>query len=154
MNVDQMLKEIEALKKKVEELGCEYPKYMLAINKIPSEQYIVKFTESRKGTVVKSASNETHKVGKYSGNWIPHTDTNTWKEVSNPDELYDKDLIECWDNIDTHKRDVRFYDTKNLCTFNYRGKRNGIVFDYYRKLMPWEEAMFPWVEEARKTLGD
>jgi len=149
---EELLKKIDELKQQVEALDSEYPKYMLSYNKPKSNQYIVKFTSKCEGEVVAVSDDPLHSFGHISNAWTEHADISTWKEVTNPDELCDKDLVECWDDDDTHGRLYRFYDTENECSFDLDGTKNGVYYDNYRKLMPWE---YPdWAIEAQKTLED
>jgi len=147
---EEILQKIEELKQEVEKLGSEYPKYMWSHNNSKSNQTIVKFVGECIGEVVASTAESVHGVGYKNENYIPCTDKTIWKEVTNPSELCDKDLVECWNSDYTHTRHYKFYDTKNKCTFFYDGSRGGVNYVNYRKLMPWEE--MPWVKEARKTL--
>ena len=76
---------------------AEYPKYMLSINKDKSEQYIVKFTSLKEGKVVAAVDVINHKLGETSDMWIEHTNSRVWKEVTNLNEIYDRDIVWCWD---------------------------------------------------------
>jgi len=152
----ELLAEIEKLKKQVEEYceyASDYPKYMLAYNHQKSEQYIVRFVSKTYGEVVAVSDNASYMVGCSSEEWIEHTNTEYWKETTNPNELCDKDVVECWDDNYIALRCIKFYDAKNSRTYDtYDGERNGAGYENYRKLMPWEEP--EWCEEARKTLED
>ena len=72
--------------------------------------------------------------------------------------LQDKQPVWCWDNTDNFSRIVRFYDTKNNCTFNRLGERRGFKFDYYEPISINKDGSFPdgfeWMEEAQKNLKD
>lgn len=43
----------------------------------------------------------------------------------------DKELIWCWDNVDTAYTTLRYYDSKNSRTFTFCGGRNGSFYDNY-----------------------
>jgi len=145
---EKILQKIEEL----EQLDNEYPKYMLATNALKCKQFIVKFTDEHTGTVVAAAEDAPYKVGGKSDDWVCANNTDAWKEITNPNELYDKDLIECWNTSYTCTRHYKFYDANNKCTFSFEGKRYSHRYDNYRKLMPWE---YPeWAIEAQKTLED
>jgi len=128
-----------------------YPKYMLYVGCNKYSEYIVRFDDDYTGEVVAVAHNSQIEIGYYSDDWMTHTNMR-WQEVTNPDILCDKDLVECWDNGDTHMRTLKFYDDKNKCTYSYAGGRNGINYGNYRKLMPWEYPQ--WAIEAQETLED
>lgn len=66
------------------------------------------------------------------------------------EQFKDKDLLECWDNDDTHKRTLRFWDNQNKNCFYYDGRRNGGTYHNYRKITPLPD----WAIEAQKTLQD
>ena len=152
----ELLAEIEKLRKQIEdycEEGSKYPKYMLSINNPKCEQYIVRFVSETSGEVVASTDNADIDIGYMFDGWVEHTDTECWKEVTNPHKLLDKDVVETWDDSHTHARAIRFYDakhTKGQYVFSTAGERRGVTYDNIRKLMPWETP--GWCEEARKTL--
>jgi len=149
---EELLKKIEELKQRLKVLeDSEYPKYMLYMDCKKHNRYIVKFSGVCTGKVVATADINTVEIGHYADDWFPCTER-CWKEVTNPDILCDKDLVECWDNKYTHKRLLKFYDAKNKATYDYEGEHGGFSFENYRKLMPWE---YPdWAIEAQKTLAD
>ena len=149
---EKLLKKVEELKQQIEKLDNEYPKYMLAINVPKCRQFIVKFTNTNTGKVVATAEDSGHSINNERCKWVVYNNTSEWKEVNNPHELYDKDLVECWTNGFTHVRTLKFYDAENYSTFSVEGNRGSAFYDNYRKLMPWE---YPeWVIEAQKTLED
>lgn len=150
MTKKEILQQIKELKKQVEQLDSEYPKYMLAINQDKHKQFIVKFISEKEGIVVATAEKALYEIDYRINFWSECSDTEVWKEVSNPDELCDKDIVECWDDKYTHCRLYRFYDAKNNCVFSEEGHRNGPIYQHYRKLMPWEE--LDWMGEAREVL--
>jgi len=147
---EKLLKKIEELKQQVEKLNNNYPKYMLATNKFKSRLFIVEFTNMYEGTVIATAENSEYPIQHNSKHWFDCSNKNKWKEVNNPNELCDKDLVECWDNAHPYTRRISFYDAKNTCLFSIDGTRDGAIYDNYRKLMPWE---YPdWAIEAQKSL--
>ena len=89
-------------------------------------------------------------IGETVGYGIPYTDKDKWEIIPNPYELRDKDPVWCWDEESKVERTLNFYDAENNCAFTNYGYRNGIRYDYYEKVMPWEEPK--WVERARKEL--
>lgn len=65
-------------------------------------------------------------------------------------EPKDKQLCWCWNNDESHKRTMKFYDKENKVTYYYDGKRHGNRFENYEPI-PREE--YPqWAIEAEKTL--
>jgi len=146
---EKLLEKIEELKQQVELLDSEYPKYMIYNGCRKSGRYIVKFSGECTGEVIAKADECALKIGYYSDEWVL---SQSWQEVTNPDILCDKDLVECWDNRYTHKRLLKFYDAKNKATYDYEGEHGGFRFENYRKLMPWEYPQ--WAIEAQKTLED
>jgi len=149
---EELLQKIEELKQQVQYLSNEYPKYMLAHEFSKCDQYIVKFTSLNTGKVVAVADNACYRVGYASTYFMEHINSKAWKEVTNPNELCGKDLVECWDINHTYERVTRFYDADNNCTFAYDGKRDGHMYDKYKKIMPWE---YPeWAVETQKNIGE
>jgi len=138
-------KEIEALKKQSEKEEIKYPIYC----KLKVSSLVVKFTELTTGELV--VNNRHVQVGKKFNKWIEHTDTNYWQQlnVCEKTEFFDGQLVWCWDNEDTHGRDVKFYDVKNKCTFTYKGNRGG---DYYDNYAPFEGNYPEWALKAFQTL--
>jgi len=146
-----LLKKIDELKQQVEQMDNEYPKYMLAFKKSKSEQYIVKFTSEHKGEVVAISDDPIHPLGHTNPGWTSCKDLDIWEEVTNPNKLCDKDLVECWDDNMKYARDLVFYDIKNNCVYTSEGRRDGYIYNNYRKLMPWE---YPnWAIEAKNFKG-
>lgn len=120
-------KEIEALKKQSEEEEFKYPIFC----KLKDSSLVVKFTGLTTGELV--VGNEYQKVGNKRNVWIKHTDTNIWQQldVCEKTGFFDGQLIWCWDNDDTHIRDLKFYDAKNKCTYIFNGKKDGSDYDNY-----------------------
>ena len=64
----------------------------------------------------------------------------------------DKELVWCWDNNAPFCRELRFYDSKNNCTFQaVTGKREGDSYDNYA---PYEGEWPQWAKEAYEMLED
>ena len=138
-------KEIEALKKQSEKEEITYPIYC----KLKVSSLVVKFTGLTTGELV--IGNEYQKVGKKYNKWIEHTDTKTWQQLEVCEEtgFFDGQLVWCWDNDDTHSRDLKFYDAKNKCTYIFNGKNDGCNYDNYK---PFEGNYPDWALEALQTL--
>ena len=145
---EMLLKKIEELKKEVENLDNEYPKYMIFNASSKCEQFIVELTEDTVGKVVAVADNSIHKIGYRDREWTIKSQPNLWNATTNPNELCDMDLVECGN--DKCSKMYRFYDAKNKCTFKGAGNRDGAEFDCYRKVMPWETP--DWAIKAQKLL--
>ena len=140
-------KEIEALKKQnTEEEEIAYPIYC----KLKDSSLVVKFTELQSGEVV--INNKYYKVGETSSEWRNHLETNVWQQldVCEKTGFFNGQLVWCWDNDDTHSRDLKFYDAKNKCTYIFNGKKDGCVYDNYE---PFEGNYPEWALEAFKTLN-
>ena len=138
-------KEIEALKKQIENEGFKYPIYC----KLIDSSLVVKFKGLRQG---KTAINNTfNNVGNKSSIWQNHTDTNAWQQldVCEKTGFFDGQLVWCWENDDTHVITLRFYDAKNKCTYVFNGEEDGCVYDNYE---PFEGNYPDWALEAFQTL--
>ena len=137
-------KEIEALKKQNEE-ESKYPIYC----KLKDSSLVVKFTELQSGEVV--INNDNNNVRDNYHIFTNHTDTNTWQQldVCEKTGFFDGQLVWCWDDDDTHTRDLKFYDAKNKCTYIFNGKKDGCVYDNYE---PFEGNYPDWALEAFQTL--
>ena len=139
-------KEIEALKKQnTEKEEFNYPIYCKHIH----SSLVIKFTGLNSGEVVINGKNRNK--GETSSAWSSHTDNNVWQQldVCEKTGFFDGQLVWCWENENTHGRDVKFYDVKNKCTFTYKGNRGG---DYYKNYEPFEGNYPDWALEAFKTL--
>jgi len=148
---EELLKKVKELKQQIEQLDNEYPKYyMLATaSDRKYDQFIVKFTGLNTGAIVAKTEDVVYDIGDTCNDWVEHT-SSEWVETTNPKELCDKDLIECWDNDHTHAKSIRFYDAISNRAFSACGERRGVTYDNYKKFMPWE---YPeWAIEAQKTL--
>ena len=139
-------KEIEALKKQnSEKEEFTYPIYCRS--KISN--HVVKFNSLNEGVyVIQSmlAKSETKSLGLTS-----HTETEYWQQlyVCEKTGFFDGQLIWCWDDEHTHIRHLKFYDSKNGCTYSFLGKRCGFVYDNYE---PFEGNYPDWALEAFQTL--
>ena len=139
-------KEIEALKKQnTEKEESKYPVYC----KLIDSSIVVKFTGLTTGELV--IGNEYQKVGEKCNEWIKHTDAKYWKQldVCEKTGFFDGQLVWCWDDDDTHSRDLKFYDAKNKCTYIFNGKKDGCVYD---NCEPFEGNDPDWALEAFQTL--
>jgi hypothetical protein len=138
-------KEIEALKKQSEIEEFTYPIYFK--NKYTS--LVVKFTGLQSGEVV--INEDEWNVGESSMTWIKHTNKDEWQklDVCKKTGFFDGQLVWCWDNDDTHIRELRFYDVKYKCTYMFGGDKNGGEYDNYA---PFEGNYPDWALEAFQTL--
>ena len=139
-------KEIEALKKQSTEKGeTKYPVYC----KLKDSSLVVKFKGLRQGKTV--VNNTFNNVGDKSFIWQNHSETNTWQQldVCEKTGFFDGQLVWCWDNDDTHTRQLRFYDVKYKCTYMFDGDKNGGEYDNYE---PFEGNYPDWALEAFQTL--
>ena len=138
-------KEIEALKKQnTEKEEIKYPIYC----KLKDSSLVVKFKGLRQGKPV--VNNTFNNVGEKAFTWQNHSETNTWQQldVCEKTGFFDGQLVWCWDNEDTHCRDLKFYDAKNECVYQFNGNRNGIFFHNYK---PFEGNYPDWALEAFQT---
>ena len=139
-------REIEALKAKNEKKEeVKYPIYCLSKT---GNGLIVKFDGLTSGTVVKNSKDN---VGLNCGHWVKHTDVYYWEqlEVCPDTGFFDGQLVWCWDEEDTHKRLLGFYDVKNKKMFYDDGKRCGHKWSNYKQF----KGNWPiWAQEAFKTL--
>ena len=139
-------KEIEALKKQnTEKEELTYPIYC----NLEHSSIVVKFTGLITGELV--IGNKYQKVGKKYNEWIKHTDAKYWKrlDVCTETGFFDGQLVWCWNKYLTHIRHLRFYDTKNKCTYSYNGEKDGCCYDNYEAF----EGNYPdWALEAFQTL--
>ena len=139
-------KEIEALKKQsTEKKEFEYPIYCK--NKYTS--LVVKFTGLQSGEVV--VNDDDWNIGESSMDWIKHTDKNEWQQldVCEKTGFFDGQLVWCWDNNNTHVRQLRFYDVKYKCTYTVVGDKNGGEYDNYE---PFEGNYPDWALDSFQTL--
>jgi hypothetical protein len=155
MNIEQQIEHLQSQIDKLRE-QCkqkpefEYPIYM----QYKHCSQVVEFTGLRSGiVVVKGNRSNSEEVGHFSVAWIPHTD-DRWQPIAFDEErgIADKQLCECWDGDDTHRRVLKFYDVKNECSFSYDGKRNGLDYNNYHPI-PYADSP-EWAIEAEKTLED
>ena len=139
-------KEIEALKNQVTEK--EEIKYPIYCN-LKKTSLVVKFTELQFGEVV--VNNKYNNIGDKNTTWEKHTDTYIWQQLDVCKEtgFFDGQLVWCWQNNYTHKRDLKFYNVKNKCTYQFDGSKIG---SYYHNYEPFEGNYPDWALEAFKTL--
>lgn len=110
---------------------------------------IVKFTGNNEGTVVYSPNDSPVKMNEYRDTWASHIEARVWKQIPSNGELWHGALVWVWDNYDTHRRQLRFYNvhTKTVC--DYSGASINVYFDHYELYKgEWPE----WAQEAFKTL--
>ena len=144
-------KEIEALKNQViekEELkytSYRYPMYCKSKN----SSLVVKLTASDEGWVI--VNNKNHNRGEFRKTWSDYNKSDVWQRLDVCEEtgFFDGQLVWCWDNDDTHTRDLKFYDAKNKCTYIFNGKKNGCNYDNYE---PFKGNYPDWALEAFQTL--
>ena len=138
-------KEIEVLKKQSEKEEIKYPIYC----KLKDSSLVVKFTDLRTGEVV--INEERHNILRKRNDWIKHTDTNQWQklDVCEKTGFFDGQLVWCWDNSQTHKRELKFYDVKNKCSYDFSGGKDGYNYNNYA---PFEGNYPDWALEAFQTL--
>ena len=139
-------KEIEALKKQnTEEEEIAYPIYC----KLKYSSLVVKFTKLKFGEVV--VNDKYTNIGDKITTWTSHTDTNTWQQldVCEKTGFFDGQPIWCWDNNDTYIRNLKFYDAKNKCTYQFDGTKDGSSYSNYA---PFEGNYPDWALKALQTL--
>ena len=112
---------------------------------------IVKFTDLDKGVVIRG--NRDYKLG-INNTWKTHTSMENWKEpdvlIDKERDLYDKQPVMVWQDKSTHRRELKFYNVLNNCTFGYKGERIGYAYENYEPVKEIQE----WMVEAQKTLED
>ena len=128
----------------------EFPIYAKAIG----FNYYVKFDSEHSGEVIviDRGKSSIYDVGFRNIYWASVFDENSWEIIPDPYELYDKDPVWCWDNDKAAVRLLSFWDDKNKATFSFDFKRNGMKYNYYEKVLPWD--MQDWMIEAQKKLED
>ena len=139
-------KEIEALKNQnTEKEEITYPIYY----KLKKSSLVVKFTGLRSGEVV--VNSKYYKTKKTVTNCKRYTDTKFWQQldVCKKTGFFDGQLVWCWQNEFTHSKDLRFYDVKYKCAYDYSGKKGGFGYDNYE---PFEGNYPDWALEAFQTL--
>ena len=158
---------IENLKKQIEVLEYKLAKFQNPTETKPKADWeyayplyfestydgtIVKFTDINTGVTVKLGTHSLVDIGISTDSWTPHTDA-VWKTVAHNKErdLFDKQLVWGWDNDDTHRRILRFYNAMDDYVLSYRGKRIMYKVDNYEAY----KGEYPeWAKEAYKTLED
>ena len=141
---------VELTKEQLEQLGIEVePEYPL-FKRWKCNGEIVKFTSITEGITVWEGSRHS-KIRYTSSSFVEHT-SSKWEDVAYDSErdLWDGQPVECWDDEETHQRAINSYDAKNKCTFDYYGKRDGLVYDNYKALP--SDRYDEWILDAYKTL--
>ena len=74
-----------------------------------------------------------------------------WEDVLYDEKagLWDGQPVWCIDKDFEALRSLKFYDAKNKCTFSYKGKRDGRVYDSY---LPYEHITDDWIIEIYNKL--
>ena len=144
---------VELTKKQLQQLGIEVElKFIYPLFKRwKNTGEIVLFTSMKEGITVWKGNNGYKEAGHVSCTRVKHT-SDEWEDIAYDPErdLWDKQPIECWDNMDTHRKEIKFYDAKNECSFSYAGERDGITYDNYKALS--SNKYDEWIIEAYKTL--
>jgi hypothetical protein len=166
MNLEQQISRIKNVRKQLGLLEAELNELREQCKQQPEFEYpiyvqskhnksVIKFTGLTTGVVVVSGKYLSDDlVGIERTNLCQHTNTNYWQPIAFDKEcgIADKQLCECWNDMDTHSRSLRFYDAKNKTTFLYNGVRDAHGWGNYR---PIPYADYPeWAIEAEKTLED
>lgn len=77
--------------------------------------------------------------------------TKNWTELELPWKSKDKALVWAYDDRESCRRIVAFYDIKNNCCFCSDGTRNGYEYDHYE---PFEGEWPQWAKDALEKLED
>jgi len=77
---EELLQKIEELKKEVEQLDSEFPKYMMYSNTHKYKQHIVEYTSKKNGIVIVAADHSDLEVGEKIECWTSCDETNGWME--------------------------------------------------------------------------
>ena len=139
-------KEIEALKNQnTEKEEFKHPIY----RKLIHSSLVVRITGLNSGELV--VNDKYYKVGEHIKNWSNFNNNNVWQQLDVCEEtgFFDGQLVWCWDNHDTHDRNLKFYDAKNERVYQFNGNRNGIFFHNYK---PFEGNYPDWALKAFQTL--
>lgn len=121
--------QLEHMLKEFNKPEFEYPMYFKCkVNKL-----IVKFTGLSEGVQLNG-----DEIGERDDNWINHTNKGVWEQIPYDKErdLYHGQIVYCWDEDETHRINVKFYDAVNVCTFSFDGSPNGATYDNYSTTMP------------------
>ena len=144
-------KEIEILKKQnIEKEEFKYTSYRYPMYcKSKNSSLVVKLTASDEGEVI--VNNKNHNKGEFKKTWCDYNKSDVWQQldVCEKTGFFDGQLVWCWDNDDTHSRDLKFYDAKNKCTYIFNGNNDGCNYDNYE---PFEGNYPDWALEAFQTL--
>lgn len=149
--LEQIKEQIAELQKKVEEyvVRCEVEhKYPIYCKSKPDGK-VVRFTGLQEGTVLVNGAIEVLKVGETVDCFNPHTNKHNWEVLPTYKGIWHGALVWCWDDEDTHFRELRFMDAVNGCAFSCNGNPTGMNSDNYEIYKgEWPE----WAKEAYKTL--
>lgn len=142
---------IEELNKLIEDSkNSVYPIYCQLL----SSGKIVKFTDLKKGILVKNDSNGAGAecVGHSSNYYLSYDDKNTWKHlpVCPKTGFFHGQLVWAWSNDHIHFRALTFYNAINKAVFPLSNRRFNIVG--YNNYLPFEGNWPDWALEAYKTL--
>lgn len=141
--IEQLNKLIEDSEKSI------YPIYCQLIN----SGKVVKFTDLRKGVLVKNESNAVgaERVGQSSNSYMHHDVSTVWKPlpVCPKTGFFHGQLVWAWDDCHTHFKALVFYNAKHSLTFAIGGGNSSLRYANY---LPFEGNWPDWALEAYKTL--
>ena len=148
------MKDLQALEEQYKKLGEEIEKLKTKPQKTFKlnihSGLIIGESKGSRGRVAKQDS--IYDVGD-EDTWHDTDNTNNWVDLPICFEtgFYHKQLVWCWYNDNTHRRELRFYNAINNCTFTPNGYCKGMRFSNYALF----EGNWPdWALEAFKTLKD
>lgn len=141
---------IEELNKLIEDSEKSiYPIYCQLIN----SGKVVKFTDLRKGILVKNESNSVgaERVNQTSNHYLSHDNKNTWKPilVCPKTGFFHGQLVWAWNNEHTHYKVLGFYSVTKIGLHPANPSWDALHYENYTSF----EGNWPdWVLEAYKTL--
>ena len=114
--------------------GVIYPIFKMS----KTTKTIVKFTDLSTGETVWQGEEYSNIIGRIDTTYVKHTNTGHWEDVAYDAErdLWDGQPIYCWYDEDTHQRQLKFYDAINKCPFNFKGERDGPIYNNYKAINP------------------
>ncbi|QEO57581.1 hypothetical protein [Francisella marina] len=136
---------------KVEEKQEDFAYPIFAKSKVSGSIY--KFTDTK--TNIRVFGSNPTVIGLTTDTSMPHTDAERWLilDYDADRSLYDGQPVWCWNDHHECKRELRFYDAKNMTVFTYFGTRNGSAHDNYEPLTLEEiKALQPMLSEMYKEL--
>lgn len=151
MNLQELEQKYQELGQEIERLKAKkqtkYPIYCR--NKIWND--VIKFNSLNEGVCVKQGSNTI--VGQKGNFMYKHTDRSVWQQLKVCPEtgFFDGQLVWCWDNDDTHRRELRFYNVK----YGHAYRHDGTSSCYYinhDNYEPYEGNYPDWAQKAFETL--